>query len=435
MTDRFPGTLRELLTGDDEGRLCKDIPDSACKHQPKNFALHVLSLAATKTGDGLADPKLVLAWLLSALGAPPVTIGLLVPIRESLALLPQLFTSANIRTRPVRKWVWAAGSFVQGVCVLGMAVAALNLQGAAAGWSIAGLLAIFAVARSACSVSYKDVLGKTVSKQSRGTATGTAGSLAAGLVLGFGFLMSIGVIPLNVTAISVVLFVAGGLCIAAAMLFTRIVEEPGATGGGANAWDRAVDQLSLLVEDRQLARFIAVRGLLISTALAPPYLLALAGRSADQSLGSLGPFVVAASLASLLSAYIWGRFADWSSRKALIASALVGACVLALVGVLGIVGSAHVTVTYVIAACLFVLMIAYQGVRLGRSTHLVDMADADQRASYTALSNTVIGMLLLAGGLFGLVAQWLGVAIVLLMFASMCLAAAFFALGLEEVQE
>ncbi len=278
--------LHELLTGDDEGRLCKDIPESACRHQPANFTTHLFSLAATKTGDGLADPKLVLAWLLGALGAPAVTIGLLVPVRESLALLPQLVTSATIRSLPVRKWAWVIGSVVQGACVLGMAAVGATLDGASAGWSIVALLAIFALARSACSVSYKDVLGKTVSKQSRGTVTGAAGSFAAALVLFFGLLMSSGYIPLNVTTIVTVLVIASGLWILAGLSFLRIEEEPGATEGGANAWNRVIEQFSLFREDPQLVRFIAVRGLLIATALAPPFLLS---RRRSSSMSSALP--------------------------------------------------------------------------------------------------------------------------------------------------
>lgn len=83
---------------------------------------------------------------------------------------------------------------------------------------------------------------------------------------------------------------------------------------------------------------------------------------------------------------------------------------------------------------LFVLTIAYQGVRLGRSTHIVDMADQDRRAAYTALSNSVIGVLLLFSGIFGLVAGWGGTALVMLLFATMCAVAAVVARGLEEVQ-
>ncbi|NNE24182.1 MAG: MFS transporter [Rhizobiales bacterium] len=434
MTEKISAQLHELLTGDDEGRLCKDIPESACRHQPVNFATHLISLAATKTGDGLADPKLVLAWLLGALGAPAVTVGLLVPIRESLALLPQLFTSATIRSLPVRKWVWALGSIIQGACILAMAGVAIRFEGAAAGWSIVVLLAIFALARSACSVSYKDVLGKTVSKQSRGTVTGTAGSVAAAFVLMFGLLMSSGALPLKVTTIAIVLVVAGCLWIAAGTIFLRIKEEPGATEGGANAWNRAIDQLGLLQEDGQLVRFIAVRGLLTATALAPPFLLALAGQTGERTLTSLGPFVVASSLASVLSGYVWGRFADQSSKRVLIASALAGAMILGIVGTMALANPAATSASYLMAAALFVLMIAYQGVRLGRSTHLVDMADADKRASYTALSNTAIGILLLIGGVFGLIAEWLGTEAVLLVFAAMCLGAAVLASGLDEVQ-
>jgi hypothetical protein len=58
---------------------------------------------------------------------------------------------------------------------------------------------------------------------------------------------------------------------------------------------------------------------------------------------------------------------------------------------------------------LFVLMIAHQGVRLERSVHVVDMADPDNRAAHTALSNSVVGLILMAGGVFGAIAQWLGI--------------------------
>ena len=89
---------------------------------------------------------------------------------------------------------------------------------------------------------------------------------------------------------------------------------------------------------------------------------------------------------------------------------------------------------YLLPVLLFGLMIAYQGVRLGRATHLVDMADADSRAAYTALSNTVIGILLLAGGLFSLVANWFGGEVVLAVMAGMSGLAIVAAWGLEEVQ-
>ena len=43
----------------------------------------------------------------------------------------------------------------------------------------------------------------------------------------------------------------------------------------------------------------------------------------------------------------------------------------------------------------FVLSIAHDGVRLGRKTYIVDLAGGNKRTDYVAVSNTVIGVVLL----------------------------------------
>lgn len=421
-----------LLTGESEDRVCRDIPDSACDEQPGNFMRHVLSLTLTKLGDGVFDPKLVLAWLMGAIGAPVYLIGALAPLREAGALVPQLFTAARIRSLPRRKWAWAAGSALQGLCCLGVALAALLAEGVTAGWIITGLVVVFAVARSVCSVSYKDVLGKTVSKSTRGTATGTAGSAAAAGVLGFGVLLGLEIVPLTVTTIAVALAIAGGLWLIAAGLFTTLHEAKGSTDGGGNGLAVAIEQFSLLRSDPQLVRFIAVRGLLVSTALAPPYLLTLSGAGEDRSLGNLGIFVVASSLAAVFGGYVWGRLSDRSSRKVLAFAALLSVAVFAATITVDSFGYSQSA--FVLPALLFVLTLAYQGVRLARSTHLTDMASQDNRAAYTALSNTIVGIILLATGALGILASAFGVISVIVLFAAMSLLAAWLAVGLEEVQ-
>jgi hypothetical protein len=156
------------------------------REQKQNRHIHTFSLSLTKLGDGVVDPKLVLSWLLTYLGAGAGFVGLLVPLREAGALLPQLFTAVKLRQFAVRKWWWIVGSLIQGLAVLLMAFIAFTLEGDTAGLLIVLLVAIFALARSICSVSYKDVLGKTVDKSVRGRVTGTASSIAAGGVLLFG---------------------------------------------------------------------------------------------------------------------------------------------------------------------------------------------------------------------------------------------------------
>ena len=173
-----------------------------------------------------------------------------------------------------------------------------------------------------------------------------------------------------------------------------------------------------------------MRGLLTATALAPPFIVAAA--SEDGVLQTLGFFVLASAVASLLSGWVWGRFSDRSSRKVLIATGIISGVILAACTAIIVTGVIAPQIALPVG--LFGLMLAYQGVRLGRSTHLVDMASEDTRAAYTALSNTIIGVLLLAGSGFGVLADVTSLTVVLGLMAAMCGLAALFALKLDEVQ-
>ncbi len=418
------------LTGAKADAPCADISRGACEAQPRSFMTHAASLAATKTADGLIDPKLVLAWLLTNLGAGPALIGLLVPVREAGALLPQLFTAGILHRLPRRKWAWAAGSAVQGLAALGMAAVALTMDGARAGWMIIGLLAVLAVARSVCSVSYKDVLGKTVDTTRRGTVTGLATSVAATFTIVFAVILMSDAVERGGLVLAAIA-VAGGLWLVASAIFATLPEEAD-PASGETPLDALRTGFRRVLGDRQLGLFILTRGLLISTALAPPFMVALGSGEDGSALSRLGALVLASSLAGLASGYVWGRLADRSSRKVLALTALAAACALGATvaaDMAGIIGKG-----WVLPALLFALMIAYQGVRLGRSTHLVDMATPETRATYTAVSNTAIGVLLLLGGLFGVMAEAYGPRAVLIALGGMAALAVPAALRLDEVQ-
>jgi MFS family permease len=229
------------------------------------------------------------------------------------------------------------------------------------------------------------------------------------------------------------------LWIIAALLFASLSEEPGATEGGRNALMVAVSQFRLLRKDPQLARFTVVRCLLLAIPLAPPFLVTLEGRTSGAPGVELGPLVVAAALATISSSYVWGRLADKSSRRVLGGSACIGAVGLAVAATIGagIGERAGLTITsiFLLPALVFVLTIAEQGVRLGRGTHVVDMADAESRGAYTALSNTISGVVMLCAGVFGIFDQMFGGVTVLVLFGGMCVAAGWMASRLEEVQQ
>ena len=301
-------SLRALLVDDDPmAQVCRDLPESACREQPRNRGVHIVSLSLTKLGEGLADPKLVLAWLLDAIGTPTWALGLLVPVRESLAMLPQLAISARIRRLAIRKRVYVMGCLIQGAAIMGfgfMGWFAALFTGNLVGVLAVVLIAVFALGRSLCSISFKDVLGKTVDKGRRGAVSGTAGTIAAvaTLLLAVGYAM--GWIALTVPVVAGMVAL-GGLCwLLAAFVFGWIREEPGATEGGVNGLAAVVAQLGLLRSDPQLRRLIVTRALLLSSALAPPFYIALSGDSTASGLGTLGPFMIASAAASIAASRI-----------------------------------------------------------------------------------------------------------------------------------
>jgi hypothetical protein len=153
---------------------------------PGNFVRILASLVMTSVGDMLASPKVVLAWLLGAVGAPAALTSWLVPVRESGSLIPQLLIGAWVRRHAWRARFWVLASLAQGGCVAGMAGAVWWLDGDVAGWSVIALLVAFSLARGVCSVAMKDVQGKCIPKARRGRLSGLASTIAGLVVVGLG---------------------------------------------------------------------------------------------------------------------------------------------------------------------------------------------------------------------------------------------------------
>jgi hypothetical protein len=427
--------LYEKLTNEEDARLCRDIDERACRESPRSFFYLLVSYFFTKLGDAVASPKTTLAWLTTAVGAPAFVLGLLVPLRESGSLIPQLFIGGIIRRLPVRKWVWVAGSAVQAACVAGIGVVAFRLEGAAAGWSILGLVAVFSLARGFCSVASKDVLGKTIPKKIRGQLTGWSASAAGLLTIGVGIVLMLPVARADDTRLIGALLVAAGfLWVLAAAVFSLVGEYRGETGGARSAL-ASLAKLNLLVTDKPFRRFVMTRALLMCSALSAPFYVALAQGNRGSGTMVLGSFVVAAGLASLLSAPVWGRFADRSSRTVMVVAALItsgiGLVTFAVERTLpGLSGT-----SWFLPLAYFLLSIAHSGVRVGRKTYVVDLATGNKRTDYVAISNTVIGVLLLLVGSVGALSPLIGNAGVIALLALMGLAGALLGTTLPETQD
>jgi len=426
--------IYRLLVNEEDARVCTDISGEACRVVPGNFLLQVLTQFLTKLGDAIANPKTVLAWLMSALAAPTALIAFLVPIRESGSLLPQLLIAAWVRQQPIRKWTFVIGCVLQGLAVAAMGIVAVTLDGAIAGGALLGCLVLFSLARGLCSVASKDVLGKTVPKTRRGRVSGWSEFLAGFVTIGVGaaMLFRIGA-DRGMSEWLVLLTIAATLWLLAAAGYGLIREFPGATEGGGNAIREAVGRLSLLRTDADFRRFVIARSLLLCSALSAPFFILMAHQNTEGALLALGLFVIADGVAGLVSAPFWGRFADLSSRRVMIIAGVGAALVgLGLVLVVELLPS-MARQTWLYPAFFFLLSITHSGVRMGRKTYLVDLAGGNRRTDYVAVSNTVIGAVLLAAGSVGALSSLISLSGVIVVLAAMGLAGAWMSARLPEV--
>ncbi|MBD8527179.1 MFS transporter [Pseudomarimonas arenosa] len=366
------------------------------REQRRTVGLIVVSHGLSKLGDALMNPKTTLGWLGASLGVPVWMIGLAVPIREAGSMVLQSLIAAQLDRWSRRKWVWSAGALLQGAAVAAMALSALTLQGETAGYALLGLLLLFALARSACSLASKDVMGRVLDASIRGRAGGWAAAaaglatlLVASVLLGTGDLG-------QAEVIAWVLLAAAAAWWLAAALFAA-VDEPrddsaGSTSG--SAWAK----LRLLTGDRRLMRFVVIRSLLLCSALSAPYYLLLANQQASIDAARWWWFVLLAGLAGMLGGPIWGRLADRSSRWVMGMAAGLAAALGLTAFALASVGSSWLSQAWLIPGLFWLLCVAHEGVRIGRKTWIINIAEGQQRRDYVAASNTAMGLILLPVG-------------------------------------
>ena len=427
--------IYEKLVNDEDARACKAIPEEACREVPGNFLRTLISSFLSKLGDALVNPKITLPWLLQALGAPLWMLGWLVPIRESGSMLPQLAIASYIRTLAVRKWVWVLGSVLQAIAIGLIALTAFTLEGQIAGWSILLWLVVFSLARGLSSVASKDVLGKTIPKQRRGSLNGWAETAAGLITLAVALYLLSGHQAAGSTLLYALGFAGAALCwLLAAVVFAGIREFPGETDGGRNGLREAFARFSLLKTDAAFRHFLITRTLMLCSALSAPFMVVLAQQEMNAALSLLALFMAASGLASLLSGRFWGRFADSSSRRVMMYSGLMAAATGLLVFVLHWFEPQWLSQVWLLPLLYFVLSVAHQGVRLGRKTYVVNMAEGNRRTDYVSVGNTLIGVILLMMGMISALEPVIGVSGVILVLSVMGFTGSLMASRLPEVE-
>lgn len=381
------------------------------RNQQHNGRHIAIANALQNIGDQTASAKTALPWLFTAAGVPAAFSGLLVPVRESLAMLPQAALRGWVTSQESRKRIWILGSLGQALCAALMALAALLLNGTSLGVTVVALLACLAIFRSLSSLSGKDVLGRAVSKGQRGAVTGTATTLSGIVTIAVGGVLLFVPSPIPIWVGAVLIGIGAlGWCVAA-LSFARVDEnldtrsrkkamQPGlptdALPTDVLPWYR--DTWHLLRDDAHFRQFVVVRSLLLVSSLSTPFIVTLSALN-DSSFAELGAFVFVSGLSALLAGRISGIWSDRSSRTVMSVAAGTASMVLLLL-VASSLALPPGWNSVLFPLGFFLVSLSHAAIRVARSTYLVDMAEDDQRTRYTGAANTLMGVILLCVGAF-----------------------------------
>ncbi|WP_061964257.1 hypothetical protein [Demequina aurantiaca] len=411
------------------------LAEEARPHVAGNALRQMGALTLQSIGDQVVNAKTVLPWLLSALGAPGAFVAFLVPIRESGSMLPQAAWAPRVQARRERKQVWVLGAAGQAFAAAGLAAVAATASGWIAGAGVLAFLAVFALARSLSSIASKDVLGRTVPKGQRGQIKGvtTVASAAVALTLGLALRLW-GGDNLGAGVLAALLGGAALAWVVAALIYATIREPAGDVETGAEDRPGWVAQArDLWRGDAVFQRFVIARALLLVAALSPPFVIALGIQQGACGLSSLGLFVMAQGIAGLLGGQLSGRLADKSSRRLMIGASLASSAV--IVVFLGLLMVGDLAKAFWLAPATYLLLaLVHVGARLARKTYVVDIAEGDQRTQYVAVSNTLMGVLLLAVGAITAGLAVLGNQWALLLLAALGIAGAVVGRSLPEAE-
>ena len=411
------------------------INTTAQRHLKRNFSFGVLNGAFFNLFSALLDPSLVLPWFVSQLTTSNFLIGLIVPVQGGGWFLPQLVISSYLqrRQRKLPFYSYMAGARVATWGLMTLAV--FFIEDAAVLLVIFfTLLAAYSLAAGLAGICFIDIVAKAIPPTRRGTFLGWRRFLGGLLALGGSLLVKYILDEQRGLAFPdnyAVLFLFSFFILCMAMGSFILVVEPlepvdkkKVTLG--KQFRRALD---LPRRDKNYRRFLTMRLLLMAAEVATPFYIVYAKRALSVSVSMVGVYLTGTTLASFASNLLWGRISDRRGNKLLVILANSLGLFIPLIA-LSIAPLTDLSPGLrELAPGLFALVFVLSGgsksgAMIGNMNFLLEIAPPDDRPIYIGLTNTIMGIALLASSVGGLIVDLVGFTVLF------SLALAFYALAL-----
>jgi predicted MFS family arabinose efflux permease len=398
--------------------LLAGLSPEAARHATRNFRFGVLNGVMFSLVDALLAPGLVLAWFVSRLGGDNVLVGLLPAILTGGWFLPQMLVASRVQGQPlVMRWYRSVG-ILRCICMGGLGFATVLL--AATPGLLLGvfflLFVIYSLAAGVSGLPWLDMVNKMIAPRRRGSFFGQRNfyggvlALAASAPIGVVLSEQLGglVFPYNFA----LLFGVTALVVALGITFWSSTREPAARATAPpvsvrSLWRRGMQAFR---EDRDYRALMLARILLAVATVADPFYVVYAKNSLQAPPATVGLYLAALSVSSLLSNFIWSPLSDRASNRTLMVLTVCSVAAVPLTALL--LASASIAVDHALLYPAFALVFILSGNALGSSrilnnNMLLTVAPAAELPTYVGFLNTVLGVVVfvpvLGGALIDLV--------------------------------
>jgi MFS family permease len=414
--------------------------------QRRNFWLGVTNGVAFTFAETLIEPTLVMVAFVKNLTSSPLLIGLVTPLRDVGWFLPQLWVSGHVQNLPHKLTLYRRTAVVRVLAWAGMALAAASLRDP--NWLLLAFFITFgtyAVAAGFSGSAFVEVVAKTIPPQRRavffawrlflGGSMALVASAAAGWLINPAGPLAF---PYNFAA----LFGAGWVFATLGLWMFASIDEPlDLTVQPRASFSTQLRRgLTLLQSQPVYRRFVALRVSLILSGAAVPFYRVYVEGTLGGALDMVGVYLAASVVASLAANVVIGRFAlRLGNRRILALGALAGLMMsLGVVALLAVAATSGLTGR---AASLWLVpAFALAGIResalgIGGQPLLLEIAPVAERSLYLGFTNSLLGLVLLATGLSGVIVATLGFPMLLFITLAAHGLALFAALRLRQARQ
>jgi len=376
-----------------------------------NGALYTLA-------ETLIDPALVLTWFLSRLSASNVLIGLVVPLRDAGWFIPQLFAARYQSRLPYKLPVYSIVAFTRSLAWMVMAVIMLTQHDPAI--LIAGFFIPYtfnSLASGLAGVPFMDIVAKTIPARRLGAFFGTrmflggALGIAGSLIVRLALSEQLGqTFPTNVGQL---MAIAAFFAVAGLLAFTFVVEPRGEAENQEGSLVAHLGRAAQLPrQDHNFRLFLTARVVLMLAQMGTPFFAVYSSRELGAGAEMVSIYLAAYTTTFLLSNVLWSRLSE--RRGNCLVMRLAAGLGLGMALTAWLTGPLNRVLALAAAApWLFVVVFALSGAfqsasSLGGMSLMLEMAPPHDRALYVGLTNTALGVALLATALGGVIVDWVG---------------------------